>query len=248
MSYIKFIFIAMILAALFFSGCKKTTTSPTGPTPPTQASGTYTGVLAGSTTSGMMTLNIPSSSSSFAKTERAQAAEVVVTGTVVLTTDSLSVTVTGTYNTSNDSLYVSGSLGSETFSFAGTYNSTTGALSGTWSDSNGDSGKFAAASGSGSAVKVYLGAAVDSTHVGTTAQLDLAVSGNTILGVASLDSARQFFTGTVSGLAITLNYTYNGLSVQIGTGSFTDTTKIAAVGTYNLESLDKGSWAVALLR
>jgi hypothetical protein len=245
MNYVKFIFSTMVLAALLFSGCKKTdtTTGPTNTTP-SQASGNYTGVLAGNTSSGAMTLNIPSSSSSFAKAEGAEAV-VTVTGTVVVGSDSLS--VTGTYNTSNDSLYVNGSLNGETFSFAGTFNTSNNSLSGTWSDSNGDSGNFTTTSGSTSSVKLYLGAAVSTTHSGTTAILNMVVSGNNILGVATLDGQKQFFTGTVSnGTSITLYASAAGLSVNIGSGTFT-TGDATASGSYNLEGLDSGNWSATLL-
>ena len=244
MNYVKFLFCSITLAALLFSGCKKTDTS-TGPTntTPTTAKGSYTGVLAGSTSSGIMTLSIPSSSTSFAKSTSAQAT-VNVTGTVVYGSDSLS--VTGTYNTSNDSLYVSGVLGSESFSFAGTYNPANGALSGSWSDSNGDSGNFAATSGAATAVKVYLGTATSSAGHGS-AQLDMAVAGTTILGVATIAGQHELFTGTVTnGTTITLTASFDGITGTIGNGTFANG-GASASGTYTLLTADNGIWGVALL-
>jgi hypothetical protein len=243
MNYVKFIFSTMILAALLFSGCKKTDTTPTGPATPVQASGNYTGVLAGNNASGAMTLNIASSSSSFAKAEGSEAV-VTVTGTVVVGSDSLS--VTGTYNTSNDSLYVNGSLNGETFSFAGTFNTSNNSLSGTWSDSNGDNGNFTTTSGSTTSVKVFIGVAVSQTHSGTTAQLDMVLSGTSILGVATLDGQKQFFTGSVNGTAITLNASVSGITLNIGSGTFTAGDATAS-GTYNLAGQDNGTWSATLL-
>jgi hypothetical protein len=234
----RFLLLAAICIAAIFGGCKKNDSTPTSPPPTsTHASGTYTGVLADSGQSGTISLNVLSASEAFSKAAGIATVDSII-GTVTLGTSSL--TITGNYNTSNDSLYLSGNSGGVRFSFAGTF--STGILQGSWSDSQGDAGNFAAASGTSSAIVLYIGV-TDSSNGHPQAQLDFAVKGSTLIGVALIAGQRELITGTVAGNAITLYYSLNSLKTQIGTGTF-DSTHVSASGSYNIPGVDSGTWTV----
>ena len=237
--------------ALVVAGCKKyEATNPV--TTVTHASGTYSGVLAGSTTggadvSGTMTLNIPSAKS--VPSDENLFTVFTVTGTFTLSGGAV-VNVTGTYNDANDSLYVSSSSG---FSFKGTYNHTTGALQGSWTTPN-SSGSFVAQGGSGA--HGIPGTWTSTAHAGTSGVFNMCVSGNTVMGIISASSAssgsnyRYPFSGTITADdSVKINVTFGALSVKIAQGKFSSSARTSASGTYTLPTVsghsDAGTWVAS---
>jgi hypothetical protein len=148
--------------------------------------------------------------------------------------------VSGSYSTSNDSLYLSGAAGADTFSCAGAY--ADGIIEGTWTATSGDSGGFATLGGSGRRVPKYLGLA-ESTGAFSPEQFDFVINGSTLVGVSFIADERQFFNGSVKGDSVTIVYILNRASVKIGLGSI-DQGGGTASGTYDIPGVDQGFWAV----
>ncbi|HLX12515.1 MAG TPA: hypothetical protein VKS81_06865 [Bacteroidota bacterium] len=238
-SFIK-IFALALLGALLVSSCKKTDNPVTSNTT-AHASGTYVGMIAGGTESGTLSLTVPSSSS-FSKS-LSELTIITVTGT--LNIGGSPIALTGTYNTANDSLYVTGGG----YTFMGTYSH--GTLVGSYTGPNGPGG-FSTESSSGSdSVKVYLGTATSqvSGHGGAT--LNIVVKGSALIGMAvGTDNSKTPFAGTISGDNIHITVTYSGISADLATGTF-NAGHTSASGTYDTtpfspHDADHGTWSVTI--
>ena len=233
-------FALLVAAALLLTSCKKDDNTVTPPPTTTHASGTYTGMIAGGSESGVLTLNIPTSSA-LPKTMR-DATVITVSGT--LNVGGTPITLSGTYDTSNDSLHVSGGG----YSFIGTYSN--GVLVGSYTGPHG-SGGFSTQSSSGTdTVKVYLGSSQSQVSGHSSSTLNIVVKGNKLLGLAVNGSDKTPFAGTISGDAIKLTASFEGLSAVLGGGTF-NAGHTSASGTYdtspwNSSNADHGTWSVQL--
>ena len=243
MRYVLQILTILAIFGLIVSGCKKDDAA-TNPTTVTHASGAYTGILAGAKTSdgspvsGTLSLNIPSSKSAFGNENTM--ATFSVTGTY--TVGGLALTLHGTYRTDDDSLWVYNS--DSTFRFRGTYNPSTGALSGIWTTPT-SSGNFVAQTGSGTTVSLFLGT-WNTNPVGTDGTFNMAVKGPAVLGVMATGAYKYPFTGTVSADdSIKIFASYSGFTMQIAKGKFTSAAHDSVNGTFNLSAIGKsanGEW------
>jgi hypothetical protein len=234
------LWLVLLFASMFLlTSCKKDD-NPVTPPPVTHASGSYVGMIAGGSESGVLTLNV---SSSAAPKSTGTLAIINISGTLKI--GSNTTTLTGTYNTTNDSLYVTGGG----YSFAGTYSN--GALLGTYTGPNG-SGGFSTQSSSGSdPVRVYLGSSVSQVQGHTNSTLNLVVKGNNLLGLAvNPDGERTPLSGTISGLNITVTVAFGAISGTIATGTFiadfSSATGTYDTGPFNPTDADHGTWSVTL--
>jgi hypothetical protein len=232
-------FVPLVVSMFLLTSCKKDDNPVTPPPTATHASGTYVGMIAGGSESGVLTLSL---SSSAAMKSTANLAIINISGTLKI--GGSTITLSGTYNTSNDSLYVSGGG----YSFAGTYSN--GFLMGAYTGPNG-SGGFSTQSSSGSdTVKVYLGQSVSQVEGHSNSTLNIVVKGSALIGLAVGTGDTTPLTGTVSGNTLTISIAFNELSAIVATGTF-NADHSSASGSYDTSTInttdpDHGTWSVTL--
>jgi hypothetical protein len=246
MNRIKILTMALFLLVAMFTGCKKDDNPTTPPNTPA-AVGSYSGIISGGTQSGTLSITITGTTAPAALPKATTV--YVVSGTATLLNGSITVTLVGTYNTSDDSVHISGVTGGGTpVSFVGVYkdgvlsgNYTWGAISGSFSAQQNSSG--------GDTATVYLGT-YQSSSGGGSGTLNMVIKGGKLVGAAVNASGsaedRIPFGGTVSGDSVFVTIQAGFLSSRIARGAFTDAGHLHAEGVYDTRDLggDNGVWSM----
>lgn len=232
MRHVRTIPVFLMALAVITIGCKKDE-SPVNPGPNPDRRGTYTGVVADSSGGGAMTATVGSS--------LARATEIIVVTGVFTPFGGASVALTGTYNTSNDSLYVAGGG----FVFAGHFSG--GQISGVCYGPNGPGIFSVAPSTATNPVKVYAG--TFQLTGGEHGPFNLLISGTVISGAAvELTSQTSIrLTGSLSGSSVTIYEAAYPTGTAIATGAINGT----SIGgtTYNRSSGQaNGNWSGELVQ
>lgn len=221
-----------VFLIIFVTGCKKDD-NPT--TPPIGNPTSYVGTFAGPSESGTLHLSIAAAKLALFKSFSTDAV-VSVTG-YLKTSLGDSVAVSGTFNTANDSLYFTGG----SYSFAGV--AAGGTLTGNYTGPHG-SGTFALQTATSTSVKTYAG--IYTSQAGrSNGKFNLVVSASgslTGLAVANDSSGGAQLSGTVVADSITI-YLSSSSSVVLAHGSFTNSSHVAASGTYDNHTDDHGIWS-----
>jgi|SRR5579862_1432746 len=240
MKHLRILVVLLAVCLAFLVGCKKTDTT-TGPTNVTSASGSYAGTFTNGTEAGVMNINI-ANSASLSKSGRHANLETVysVSGTLIINGDSA--TISGTFDSADDSLMITATLTSGTYTFVGTYNPTDNVLTGVYTSPHG-SGQFTSERSSSHKVWIYIGTFQDSVPRGTFV---MAVKDSSAIRgiIYNPNNAQQHiqFTGTASGNNITLDVNTILGSVQVATGTFVSG-YASASGTYSIPSTSiTGTW------
>lgn len=228
----QFFLTAFLVAAIVVTGCKKDDNNPTNNTNNTpDRRGTYVGTLADQAGGGAVTVNVG----------LAKASDILPVTGVFRPAAGGSVTLSGTYNTVNDSIYVTGGG----YTFAGRFSG--GQISGTCVGPNGTGIFTVAVSTTNNPVKVYTGSF--SVSNGDHGPFNMLIAGTTISGVAYVVNVNTSvrFSGSVQGSNVTIvDPARNNLTLATGTVS----TNGAAVSgsTINTSGQANGTWSGTLVQ
>ncbi|MBX2990378.1 MAG: hypothetical protein KF749_04320 [Bacteroidetes bacterium] len=226
-------FAALFIVAAVISGCKKDENNPANNNPDNTPDrrGSYVGTLADQAGGGAVTVNVG----------LAKAMDILPVTGVFRPAAGGSITLSGTYNTVNDSLYATGGG----YTFAGRFSG--GQISGTCTGPNGTGIFTVAVSTTNSPVKVYTGSF--SVSNGDHGPFNMLISGATISGVAFIINQNGSFpfAGTVQGLNVTIvDPARANLVVASGTISGSGTT--VSGSTINTSGQANGTWNGTLVQ
>ncbi len=233
-----------LVSLLTPSGCGKDDANhpltPTVGTPSTQLTGTF---LSGSE-AGHLSLSISIASASLAPPLRAPALaaalpETVVTAFGVLSPDGGGVvTLTGTYDTTTDSLQLTG----QNYTFLGKYfpSAVPPVTRGQYTGPMGP-GSFSCVLGSTSEIKVFCGE-FQSSGSPTAGRWNIVIAGSSLVGLEAPngDTGTVGFTGTVTGTGINRTLAFGGSGLT-GNGTWNTATDHVA-GTWTTSG-DNGTWS-----
>lgn len=223
--------ISVFLIALAITGCKKDEANPVTTNPTPDRKGTYVGTVAFASASASVSFNV---GTTLAKTD-----EILPVTGVLRIVGGASITLSGTYNTANDSMYVSGGG----YTFAGRFGG--GTISGTCGGANGAGIFTVAVSTTANPVKVYTGSF--SVSNGDHGPFNLLITGTTISGVAYVinQSGSIQFAGTVQGSNLTIvDPARNNLVVATGVANG----NAVSGSTINTSGQANGSWSGTLVQ
>ena len=233
----------LALLAAYGCGSDDDPVKPPGgtPVPPVTLATPFTGTFVNGSESGL--LNVTIDGGSLAPPLRAAArADTVVTATGVLSPDGGGVvTLNGTYDTSTDTLKLSG----QGYSFLGQYyvDAIPPLIDGNYTGPNGP-GTFAGLPGSTTAVKVFCGT-FESESTATAGRWNIVISGGTVLGIEAPygDPGTVGLHGTVTGTGVvrTLSLASGGDFALLGQGTWNTSTNHVS-GTW-MAADDSGTWA-----
>ncbi len=239
MSKLRFNFVLLTALALL-SSCKKDD-NPAGPPPGGgSTTKTYAGTFAGVSETGSMSLTwtVPGSAA-FEKTT----AIYTVSGSITIDGGS-TITLSGTFNTSNDSLIVSGGG----YTFRGKLSGT--GITGTYSGPSG-SGGFTVKSSTNNSVKVFCGT-YTSNAGNSDGRFNLAWdSSNATIAVLAFSYGDPGNPNQLAGITVADSikvYAPGYTNVFIALGKFTNSADTAAAGVYNNYTDDYGTWSFARCR
>lgn len=230
MKQYKNIYTIVFIVFLIFVGCQKDENSVNTPPPPDRK-GSYVGTVADPVGGGALTINIG----------LAKKVEILPVSGVFRPAAGGTVTLSGTYNTSNDSLYIAGG----SYALAGKFSG--GQISGVFVGPNGAGIFSVAVSNADNPVKVYTGSfAVPNSANGP---FNMLINGATLSGVAmdirNNESIR--FTGTVQGSNLNIvDPARNNL--LIATGTISANGAAASGVTYSSSGQQNGTWSGVLVQ
>lgn len=224
--------ILLIIFTVFFIfvGCQKDEDSVNTPTPPPDRKGTYAGTVVDPAGGGALTMNI-----GIAKT-----LDLLPVSGVFRPVGGSPITLTGTYNTANDSLYIAGG----SYGLAGKFSG--GQISGVFVGPSGAGIFSVAVSTASNPVKVYTGSfAVTNSSYGP---FNMLITGATLSGIAMdlRNNGSIPFTGTVQGSNLNIvDPARNNLLIATGTISTNGAT--ASGVTYSSSGQQNGTWSGTLV-
>lgn len=229
MKHTRFVVVLALLVVLTTS-CKKDEGNPSGNSNPPDRRGTYAGAVADPAGGGALTMNVGV----------AKVVDILPVTGVFRPASGGSVTLSGTYNTANDSLYVSGGG----YTFAGRFGG--GQISGTCITPNGPGIFSVAVSTAANPVKVYTGSF--SLTSGQHGPFNMMIPGTTLSVVAYIipDNASFRGTGTVQGTNLTVIDTQSNRMVATGTISNNGTS--VGGSTLGSDGQPNGSWSGTLVQ
>ena len=227
----------ILFAALAIAGCSDNK-NPLNPNPnPGTGSTTYSGTIAGSTTSGSLTLTVATTTPAPQQAGYRASAIVTASGTLVLTGGGGTVNLTGNYDTGTHLIGVTGGGwtldgGLTTFGMEGNY-SGPGGVTGVFSVQTQGSGA--------NVVGVYVGT-FTSTSGGTSGNFNFSIKGSVLHGnavdangtVVALDGQYTAETG-----GVTVVHPAGGAPLATGTILPNGT----ASGTYDDRNGNSGNWS-----
>lgn len=229
MKRFKLFFATLFIIAAVVSGCKKDETNPVNNDPPTDRRGSYIGTLADQAGGGAVTMNVGV----------AKAVEILPVSGVFRPVAGGTVTLTGTYNTTNDSIHVSGGG----YTFAGRFGG--GQISGTCIGPNGAGIWTVAVSTASNPVKVFTGEFSVPAN-GDNGPFNLTITGSTLTVIAfnRRNNETGQFTGTVQGNTLTIQSPER----VVATGSISGDGLTVSGQTVNSSSQLTGTWSGALVQ
>ncbi|MER3524172.1 MAG: hypothetical protein C4326_08925 [Ignavibacteria bacterium] len=218
-------FIAVLLFGLSLVACKKDEINPPNNTNTPDRRGTYVGTIADAGGGGALTVNVGV----------AKVVDILPVSGVYRPASGGTVTLSGTYNTANDSMYASGGG----YTFAGRFNG--GLISGSFTGPNGAGIFTLAASSATNPVSVYTGSFVAGDDHGP---FNFSISGSTLSGVAYVvnQSASVSLAGTVQGANITIVDPARNNRV-IGTGTISNNGNSVSGQTIGSNGQPNGTWS-----
>ncbi len=234
MSTLRFT-LALLAGLLLLSSCKKDDNPTSPPGGGGSTTKTYAGTFAGVSETGSMTMivTIPGSTA-FEKTATIDS----VSGTITIN-GGATITLKGTFNSSNDSLIVSGGG----YTFRGKLSGTN--ITGTYSGPNGNGG-FNLKSSTNNSVKVFCGTYISNAG-NSNGRFNLAWdSSNASISVLAFSYSDPSSQNQLSGITVADSikvFAPGYTNVFIALGKFTDSADTAAVGVYNDYSSDYGTWS-----
>jgi len=223
----------VLFLAIIVTGCKKDDNPVT--TPPPTGSTTWIGTLANASETGSFTLTFSSAIGKLAPRMIADVESVItVSGSIKI--GSTTILLNGTYETTTDSLYVTGGG----YTFTGKLNS--GHITGTYTGPNGPGGFSASPSTSEGSVKVYCGTYHEtSPDTSVHGRFNLVITGGA--SVSGITDSGLELGGSVVGT--TVHVTIQG--IQIATGTITDA---SISGTYSVPDPEDvthtGTWDASI--
>jgi hypothetical protein len=229
-----FFMMIIVVTAVFISSCSKND----GPTAPAGGATSYIGTVGNSAEAGALSLTFASAPPKLSPGMNYSITTIInVSGTVKF--GGTTITLTGTYNTTNDSLIVSGGG----YSFMGIL--ANGTLSGTYTGPNGSGSFTTEGSTEAGSVKVYIGTSHEtSPDTSNHGRFLLVVKGTAVTGIT--DSGEKL-GGTISGTHVSIHF-ISAPSVEIAQGTVsTDGTTMS--GTYSATSGEgtfSGTWTCTL--
>lgn len=224
------IFGIILVTLITLAGCAKDT-DPIQPDPTPDRKGTYSGTVAFTSANASVSLNVGNT--------LFKANEILPVSGVLRIVGGSTVNLTGSYNTANDSLYVSGGG----YTFAGRFSG--GQISGVCSGPNGTGIFTAAASTASNPVKVYTGE-FSVPGDGDYGYFNLTVTGQTLSVIAfnrRINQSAQF-TGTVQDNSLSIRSTDR--VVATGTISADGSTASGVIVNSNGQGI--GSWSGTLVQ
>ena len=233
MKYPGFLTAAVLTVAVAVSGCKKDE-NPVEPTPTPDRRGTYVGTVADAAGGGTMSMTVGS-------TTMMRVSELITVTGVFTPNGGTPVALSGTYNTSNDSLHISGGG----FEFAGHFSG--GQISGSCTGPNGAGIFSIAPTTAANPVKVYTGQF--SVTSGEHGPFNLLLSGTTISGAAYVlpDEVTLRLSGTVQGTNLTITDPSRG-NVVVATGTIGSSGTTVSGTTLSSSGQPNGTWSGSLVQ
>jgi hypothetical protein len=222
---------ALVVFALVIAGCKKDEGNPAGNNNNTpDRRGTYVGTMADAAGGGAVTMNVGV----------AKVLDILPVSGVFRPAAGGSITLSGTYNTANDSIYISGGG----YTFAGHFNG--GQISGTCIGPNGTGIFSVAVSTAANPVRVYTGSFSAGSDNGP---FNLLINGSALSGVAYIvtQSASLPFSGTVQGTSITVVDPARSNRV-IATGTVSNNGATVSGQTMSSSGQPNGTWSGTLVQ
>lgn len=221
---------ALVVFALAIAGCKKDEGNPAGNNNTPDRRGTYVGTMADAAGGGAVTMNVGV----------AKALDILPVSGVFRPAAGGSITLSGTYNTANDSIYISGGG----YTFAGHFNG--GQISGTCIGPNGTGIFSVAVSTAANPVKVYTGSFSAGSDNGP---FNLLINGSALSGVAYIvnQSVSLPFSGTVQGTSITVVDPARSNRV-IATGTVSNNGATVSGQTLSSSGQPNGTWSGTLVQ
>ncbi len=221
----------VVLVAVALTGCKKDSDSVV--TPPVTGSTTYVGTLANAAETGSMTLTFSSAIGKLAPT-LVQNAESLITVNGSIKIGSTTIPITGTYNTTTDSIFISGGG----YTFTGKLHN--GHITGSYTGPNGPGGFSASPSSSEGSVKVYCGTSHEtSPDTSSHGRFNLVITGTSVSGIT--DDGLEL-SGTVNGTNISISINVGGTLFPIATGVIEGTSLHGNYSFSGSEGTVTGTW------